>query len=111
MLRGAIVGSLFASLILFGSTYLIWYKKDLTFIAGYDEKKFKGEKVRLARAYGIFCLVSGILTVLLPFALELIGSYAGALFGIWITVGVVVLAFYSQSLNTKSSGSYFSIRE
>ncbi|VXC57136.1 conserved membrane hypothetical protein [Bacillus sp. 349Y] len=104
MLWGAIVSCLFASLFLFGSTYLIWYKKDLTFIAGYDEKKFKGDKVRLARAYGIFCLASGILTVLLPFALVIIGSYAGAIFAIWLTVGVVVLAFYSQLLNTKSSG-------
>lgn len=102
MLWGAIVGSLFASLFLFGSAYLIWYKKDLTFIAGYDEKKFKGDKDRLAKAYGIFCLSSGILTVLLPFALEFIGSYAGALFGIWFTVGVVVLALYSQSLNKGS---------
>ncbi|MCM2588050.1 DUF3784 domain-containing protein [Rossellomorea marisflavi] len=101
MLWGTLVGCLFASLFLFGSAYLIWYKKDLTFIAGYDEK-FKGDKDRLARAYGIFCLASGILTVLLPFALEFIGSYAGALFGIWITVGVVVLAFYSQSLNKGS---------
>ncbi|MDW4525428.1 DUF3784 domain-containing protein [Rossellomorea marisflavi] len=101
MLWGAIVGSLFASLFLFGSAYLIWYKKDLTFIAGYDEKKFKGDKVRLARAYGIFCLASGILTVFLPFALEFIGSYAGALFGTWITVGVLVLSFYSKSLNNE----------
>ncbi|TYO68738.1 DUF3784 domain-containing protein [Rossellomorea marisflavi] len=105
MLWGTLVGCLFASLFLFGSAYLIWYKKDLTFIAGYDEKKFKGDKDRLARAYGIFCLASGILTVILPFALEFIGSYAGALFGIWLTVGVVVLTFYSQSLNKKSSGS------
>ncbi len=105
MLWGALVGSIFASLFLFGSAYLIWHKKDLTFIAGYDEKKFKGDKVRLARAYGIFCLASGILTVLLPFALAIIGSYAGAIFGIWLTVGVVMLAFYSQSLNAKSSGS------
>lgn len=101
MLWGTLVGCLFASLFLFGSAYLIWYKKDLTFIAGYDEKKFKGDKDRLARAYGIFCLASGILTVLLPFALEFIGSYAGALFGIWLTMGVVVLAFYSQSLNNE----------
>ncbi|MBV6682554.1 DUF3784 domain-containing protein [Bacillus sp. JRC01] len=101
MLWGAIVGSLFASLFLFGSAYLIWYKKDLTFIAGYDEKKFQGDKDRLARAYGIFCLASGILTVILPFALELIGSYAGAIFGIWITVGVLVLSLYSQSLNNE----------
>ncbi|WP_079514979.1 DUF3784 domain-containing protein [Rossellomorea marisflavi] len=97
----ALVGSLFASLFLFGSAYLIWYKKDLTFIAGYDEKKFKGDKDRLARAYGIFCLASGILTVILPFALEFIGSYAGALFGTWITVGVLVLSFYSKSLNNE----------
>ncbi|KQU63293.1 DUF3784 domain-containing protein [Rossellomorea marisflavi] len=105
MLWGTLVGCLFASLFLFGSAYLIWYKKDLTFIAGYDEKKFKGDKDRLARAYGIFCLVSGVLTVLLPFALAIIGSYAEAIFGIWLTVGVVMLAFYSQSLNAKSSGS------
>ncbi|MGG4548945.1 DUF3784 domain-containing protein [Rossellomorea marisflavi] len=72
---GAIVTCLFASLILFGSAYLIWYK-NLTFIAGYDEKKFKGDKDRLARAYGIFCLASGILIVILPFAFALIGSYA-----------------------------------
>ncbi|MCM2603414.1 hypothetical protein NDQ57_01685 [Rossellomorea marisflavi] len=69
------------------------------------KKKFKGDKDRLARAYGIFCLASGILTVLLPFALEFIGSYAEALFGIWLTMGVVVLTFCSQSLNKKSSGS------
>ncbi|KMK95117.1 hypothetical protein VL03_10140 [Rossellomorea marisflavi] len=44
MLWGTIVGSLFASLFLFGSAYLIWYKKDLTFIAGYDEKKVQGRQ-------------------------------------------------------------------
>jgi Domain of unknown function (DUF3784) len=97
----ALITCLFASLFLFGSTYLIWYKKDLTFIAGYDEKKFKGDKDRLARAYGIFLLASGILTVLIPFGLEFIGSYTGAIFGIWITVGVLVLSFYSQSLNNE----------
>lgn len=95
----ALAGCLFASLFLFQSAYLIWYKKDLTFIAGYDEKKFKGDKDRLARAYGIFCLASGILTVLLPFGMEFIGSYTGVIIGIWITVGVFVLSFYSQSLN------------
>ncbi len=97
----ALVGCLFASLFLFGSAYLIWYKKDLTFIAGYDEKKFKGDKDRLARAYGIFCSASGILTVLLPFGLEFIGSYIGVLFGIGIALGVLVLSFYSQSLNNE----------
>jgi len=98
MLGGFII-CLFVSLLLFSFSYLIWKKKDLSIIAGYDENTFKGDKDKLAKAAGSFLVVVGLLTLILPFALEFIGSFVGILFGAIIMVGTIGLVIYINSLN------------
>lgn len=99
MLLGGFLVCLFVSLLLFSFSYLIWKKKDLSIIAGYDENTFKGDKDKLAKAAGSFLLVIGILTLILPFALEFVGSFVGILFGTIIIVGTIGLVIYINSLN------------
>lgn len=90
---------LFVSILLFLFSYVIRKKKDLSFIAGYDETTFKGDKNKLAKVVGSFLLVNGIVTLILPFALVLIGSFAGTLFGIIITAGAIGLVVYINVMN------------
>lgn len=98
MLGGFII-CLFVSILLFFFSYLIWKKKDFSFVAGYDENTFKGDKNKLAKAAGSFLVVMGILTLILPFALEFIGSFVGILFGTIIIAGTIGLVIYINSLN------------
>ncbi|WP_438313190.1 DUF3784 domain-containing protein [Sporosarcina sp. FA9] len=97
MFLGAVVGSLFASTfcIIFG--YLIWKKEELSLISGYNEKTFSGDKEKLARGIGILLIVIGILTILLPFGLEFVGSITGIIYGFIVVVGSVVTYLYVKS--------------
>ena len=99
MLLGGFIICLFVSVLLFFFSYLIWKKKDLSFIAGYNGNTFKGDKNKLAKATGSFLLVIGIATLILPFALEFVGSFVGILFGAIIIVGTIGLIIYINSLN------------
>ena len=99
MLLGGFIVCLFVSLLFFSFGYLIWKKKDLSIIAGYNENTFKGDKNKLAKAAGSFSVVIGLLTLILPFALEFIGSFVGILFGTVIIVGTIGLVIYISSLN------------
>ena len=98
MLGGFII-CFFVSLLLFLFSYLIWNKKQLSFISGYDEKTFKGDKNKLAKAVGSFLIVVGILTLFLPFALEFIGSFVGTIFMVVIVVGIIRLVIQINSIN------------
>lgn len=94
MLLGGFITCLFVSLLLFLFSYLIWRKKQLSLISGYKEETFKGDKNKLAKAVGSFLMVNGILTLILPFALEFIGSFTGIIFMIIIilgTTGLIIL--------------------
>ena len=99
MLLGGFIICLFVSVLLFFFSYLIWKKKDLSFIAGYNENTFKGDKNKLAKATGSFLLVIGIATLILPLALEFIGSFAGILFGTIIIAGTIGLVVYINVIN------------
>ena len=79
--------------------FLIWKKKYLSFIAGYNEHTYKGDKEKLAKAVGLFTIIVGLLTVLLPFGLEFVSEFFGLLFGAVITIGSVVLVIYVNKLN------------
>ena len=94
MLLAGFITCFFVSLILFLFSYIIWKKKDLSLIAGYNEQTFKGDKDKLAKAVGSLLLITGILTLLLPFGLEFIGNISGTIFTISIVVAVIILVIY-----------------
>ncbi|WP_369902814.1 DUF3784 domain-containing protein [Bacillus manliponensis] len=92
MIAGFVV-CVIVSLIMFLFGYLIWKKKKLHLIAGYNEKEFTGNKEKLAKISGVFSICIGILTLLLPFGLEFIGDFVGIIFAITValsTIGVII---------------------
>lgn len=92
MIAGFVVCGI-VSFIMFMFGYLIWKKKQLYLIAGYNEKEFKGNKEKLAKVAGMFSIFIGILTVALPFGLEYINEFVGIFFSIIVvlsTIGVII---------------------
>jgi hypothetical protein len=79
--------------------FLVWKKKMLSLIAGYNEETFKGDKEKLAKAVGVFTIMIGVLTILLPFGLEFISEWIGLLYGAITVVGSIVLLIYVNKLN------------
>ena len=79
MFLGGFITCLLVSIICFLFSYLIWKKKELSFISGYNEKTYSGDKNKLAYGVGPWLLGIGVLTLLLPFGLEFIGSITGTL--------------------------------
>lgn len=49
MFLGGMIACLFVSVICFFFGYLIWKKKELSFIAEYNEKSYSGDKEKLAQ--------------------------------------------------------------
>ena len=88
---------LFVSILFFFS-YLIWKKKEFSLISGYNEQTFKGDTSKLAKAVGSFLMITGVLTLILPFALEFIGSI-GRIFTTIIIAGIIGLVIYINSIN------------
>lgn len=99
MILGGIITCIFVSMILFLFSFVIWKKKDLSFVAGYNEQTFSGDKNKLANAVGAFLMISAVLTLILPFALEFIGAIAGILFAIILITGIIGLVIYIKSIN------------
>ncbi|MEC2076356.1 DUF3784 domain-containing protein [Metabacillus fastidiosus] len=95
MLLGGILSCTLTSVILFLFSYLIWSKKELSLISGYNEKTFKGDKNKLAKAVGLFLIINGVLVFILPFGLEFIGSIAGAI------ITIIALGLYMKFINKK----------
>ncbi|MEN1935268.1 DUF3784 domain-containing protein [Paenibacillus sp. 102] len=83
--------------------YQIHMKKRLFLLAGYQEETFVGDKEKLARISGFFSYVIGIITVLLPFALEAIGDAAGIGYGIFVVISTMVLVIWSNVINKPSN--------
>lgn len=90
-----------ASLLMILLGYLIWAKKKLFLIAGYDEETFEGDKEKLAKAMGMFSIFVGILVFIFPFTLEYIGSFTGYIFAIIIVLGTMAMFIYVNILNRK----------
>ena len=99
MVLGGIITCIFVSVILSLFSCIIWKKKDLSFVAGYNEQTFSGDKNKLANAVGAFLMSSAVLTLILPFALEFIGEFAGIVFAIIIITGIIGLVLYIKLLN------------
>ena len=99
MFLGGFITCLFVSIICFLFSYLIGKKKELSFISGYNEKTYSGDKEKLAHGVGLLLLKIGILTLLLPFGLEFIGTITGTLYGIIFFVSIVACVVYIKSSN------------
>ena len=99
MFLGGVITCLFVSTICFLFTYFIWKKKELSFIAGYNEKTYSGDKEKLAQGVGLLLFEIGILTLLLPFGLEYIGSITGKIYGIIVVMSIVAFVIYIKSSN------------
>ena len=99
MVLGGIITCIFVSVILFLFSFVIWKKKDLSFVAGYNEQTFSGDKNKLANAVGAFLMISAVLTLILPFALEFIGAIAGILFATILITGIIGLVIYIKFIN------------
>ncbi|MBV6682493.1 DUF3784 domain-containing protein [Bacillus sp. JRC01] len=65
---------LMGSLICFLFSYLIGYKKMLFLIIGYKDELFLGDKDRLSKRVGVIAFLLGIITLLLPLGVELLGN-------------------------------------
>ncbi|MEH7385909.1 DUF3784 domain-containing protein [Bacillus sp. JJ1521] len=98
MLAGFIV-CFFVGLLCIFMGFLIWKKKHLSLIAGYNEETYKGDKEKLAKVVGVFTIIVGLLTMVLPFGLEFVSELFGLLFGAIITIGSIVLVIYVIKLN------------
>lgn len=104
MFLGAFMICLFVSMLCFLFSYIIWKKKDLSLIAGYNEQTFKGDKNKLAKAIGSFLMGIGILTLILPFLMEFIGSVGGMIFTVIIIIGTIGLIIYINGINKIEKG-------
>ncbi|MEH7382771.1 DUF3784 domain-containing protein [Bacillus sp. JJ1533] len=98
MLAGFIV-CFFVGLFCIFMGFLIWKKKQLSLIAGYKEDAYKDDKKKLAKVVGLFTIVIGLLTILLPFGLEFISELFGLLFGAIVVLGSIVLVIYINKIN------------
>lgn len=69
----------------------VYQSKNVNFIAGYNEKRFKGSEKEFAEKTGVFCVCIAFLLFLIPFA-ELINNiFVCLLVSIML---VVCLAFF-----------------
>lgn len=71
--------------------YLIWFKNMLFLIAGYNDSTFEGDKEKLAKGTGIVHIISGIVTILLPYFLYWFGNTIGIIYCLLIILGIVVI--------------------
>lgn len=74
------------SVIFFILGYLIWKKQKLWLLAGYQDSEFKGDKRKLARDGGIFCIIIGILTLALSLFINLVGDILGIIYAAVIVI-------------------------
>ncbi|MGE7837394.1 DUF3784 domain-containing protein [Viridibacillus arvi] len=68
--------------------YLVWYKKMLFLIAGYNEATFEGDKEKLAKGTGVVLIISGIVTILFPFSLYWFGNTVGIIYCLILIIGM-----------------------
>ncbi|WP_397538857.1 DUF3784 domain-containing protein [Rummeliibacillus pycnus] len=63
----------------------------LFLIAGYNEAIFEGDKEKLAKGTGIVLIISGIVTILLPYFLYWFGNTMGIIYCLLIIIGIMVI--------------------
>lgn len=88
---GGIIITMVVGLICIFLGYLIWFKKMLFLIAGYNDDTFEGDKEKLAKGTGIVLILSGIMTILLPYFLYLFGNTMGIVYCLLIIIGVLAI--------------------
>jgi hypothetical protein len=98
MFAGYITCIVLAFIIIFMG-FLIHVKKKLWLIAGYQEDSFIGNKVKLAKLFGVFSYIVGIATFLLPFGLEFWGNISGIIYAVCICLGTVATLVWKQIIN------------
>lgn len=96
---GPVIACLFTSALLFLFSYLIWKRQEFTLIAGFNENTFRGDKNKLANSVGFFLMTSGVLILILPLGIGLVGLIAGQVISILIILGIVILIFYINRLS------------
>ncbi|MGE7623868.1 DUF3784 domain-containing protein [Viridibacillus sp. NPDC096237] len=87
----AVLICLILGLLMFLCGWLIWKKKKLGLIAGFQESEFKGDKEKLAKDMGIFSIFIGVIVIALPFGLQYIGEWVAWLFTIVIFVSSIFI--------------------
>lgn len=72
---------------------LVWKKKRLSIITGFDEATFQGDKEAFGKLLGQFTIYFGIGLISLPFGLQFIGTWYGIIFGalVFFTIMYVLL--------------------
>ena len=96
---GPVIACIFTSVLLFLFSYLIWEKQEFTLIASFNENTFHGDKNKLANSVGFSLMASGVLILILPFGIRLIGLIVGQVISILIILGIVILVFYIKGLS------------
>lgn len=91
---GSIIAVVIGLFIIFVG-YLIWFRKKLNLIPGYNELtagKIK-DKDGLAKIVGLLCLVVGLFTIVMPFLVELIGETTASGIYTFVILGGIILVF------------------
>ncbi|PAE14722.1 DUF3784 domain-containing protein [Virgibacillus sp. 7505] len=71
--------------------YLIGVKKMLSLIIGYSDSTFDGDKDRYAKRTGLFTIILGIIVLVMPLAILILGEDAIQIYVYIIKVYVVIL--------------------
>ncbi|WP_409304956.1 DUF3784 domain-containing protein [Peribacillus sp. SCS-155] len=85
--------SIFVATAFFIFSYLIWKRKMLFLIIGYEEKRFFGDKNTLAKRVGYILATMGVLTLLVPIMSPIFGSVV-----MYIYVSTVIILVIVGSL-------------
>ncbi|ETT81500.1 DUF3784 domain-containing protein [Viridibacillus sp. FSL R5-0477] len=70
---------------------MIWKKKKLSLIAGFQESDFNGDKEKLAKDIWIFSIFIGVVGIAFPFSIQLIGE--------WVAWVLTIVIFVSSIFN------------
>lgn len=87
----AVLICLIVGLLMFLCGWLIWKKKKLGLIAGFQESEYKGDKEKLAKDMGVFSIFIGVFVIVLPFGLQYIGEWVAWAFSIVIFVSSIFI--------------------
>lgn len=71
--------------------YLIWVKKMLQLIIGYNEATFYGDKDKYAKRMGLLAISLGVLVLSMPFAIMLFGDIVNQIYQILAMILVILI--------------------
>ena len=78
--------------------WLIWKKEYYHLISGFNAATYKGDKNALGKLVGVFAIIVGVLTMILPFSLEFIGNWTGIVYGVLTIGGCIYVMVKSNRL-------------